>query len=232
MYLLLLLSGVMITDHTPAWAQSPGAGFSAYATLTSDYPNRGISQTDESAALQLGVDYQHGSGFFIGAWISNVDFATEILRDEPRETELDYYVGYSWLRRNWSVAATLAHYSYPKASVRYDYTEVSGTVGFRERFYYTLSYADGLLSHENSALGHEFGVEWPLPWSTRLGVALGRFDSDEVLNGAYDHWNIGISKSVKRLVLDLRYYDTEYGVVSPWGTPLQKSWVVSVSYRL
>ena len=73
MDLLLLSGGLMVAQHTPTWGQAPGTGFSAYATLTSDYPHRGISQTDESAALQVGVDYQHGSGFFAGGWVSNVD---------------------------------------------------------------------------------------------------------------------------------------------------------------
>ena len=228
----LLLCGVLILAPVPVWGQGPSAGFSAYATLTSDYPNRGISQTDESAALQVGVDYQHDSGFFLGAWISNVDFATERRRDEPRETELDYYVGYSWLRRNWSVVATLAHYSYPTTSVSYDYTEVSGAIEFRERFYYMLSYTDGLLSHENSALGHELGIGWPLPWSMQFGAAVGRFDSDELRGGAYDHWNVGISRPIRNFGLDLRYYDTDYNEVSPLGTPLRESWVVSLSYQL
>ena len=227
---LLLISTVLM--QAPAWGQAVEAGFSAYATLSSDYPHRGLSQTDESGALQLGLDYQHGSGFFVGAWISNVDFRTEILRDEPRETEVDFYVGYSWLRPNWSVAATLARYSYPGTSVSYDYTEVSARIDFRERFSYTLAYTDGILSHENSALNHELGIEWPLPWGMRLGGAVGRLDSDELRGGDYDHWNVGVSKPIRSFGVDVRFYDTDYAVVSPLGIPLDDTWVVSVSYQL
>ena len=227
---VFLVSTVLI--HSPTWGQAVGEGFSAYATLSSDYPHRGLSQTDESGALQLGVDYQHGSGVFFGAWISNVDFRTEILRDEPRETELDYYVGYSWLRPNWSVAATLARYSYPGTSVSYDYTEVSGRIDFRQRFSYTLAYTDGILSHENSALSHELGIEWPLPWGMSLGGSVGRLDSDELRGGDYDHWNIGISKPVRSFGVDVRFYDTDYDAVSALGIPLDDTWVVSISYQL
>ena len=228
----LALIGPTIVAHTPVWGQTQDSNFSAYATLSSDYPNRGISQTDETAALQLGVDYQHRSGLFAGAWVSNVDFRTESFRDEPRAIEVDYYVGYNWLTEDWSLAATLVHYSYPGASFNYDYTELIGRIGFHERFYYTLSYTDGLLSHDSSALGHELEIEWPLPWSTRLGAALGRFDSADVGGGAYEHWNIGISKPVRRFGLDLRYYDTDYDRVSPLGIPLRASWVLSLSYQL
>lgn len=39
---------------------------------TSDYRFRGVSQTQNAAALQGGVDYVHKSGFYIGNWNSTV----------------------------------------------------------------------------------------------------------------------------------------------------------------
>ena len=228
----LIVIALVAAPHGPAGGQVTGSGFSAYVTLSNDFVYRGLSQTDESAALQIGMDYQHKSGFFAGGWVSNVDFSTERRRTEPREIELDYYVGYSWLARDWSVAATLARYSYPNTSVSYDYTEVSGSFGFLDRFFYTLSYTDGLLGHPNSGLGQEFGFESPLPWGTRFAASVGRLDSNDVIGGAYDHWNVGISKQVQRFGVDVRFYDADYARVSPLGVPLRKSWVVSVSYQL
>ncbi|SEL45104.1 conserved hypothetical protein [Colwellia chukchiensis] len=40
------------------------AELSVTGTLTSDYVFRGVSQTDSSAAVQVGVDYEHENGFF------------------------------------------------------------------------------------------------------------------------------------------------------------------------
>ena len=231
--LLLPLLGVGLGGHTPAaFAQGPDSSLSTYLTMSTDFAHRGISQTDESAALQLGVDYQHQSGFFIGAWVSNVEYVTEASRTDPRDIELDYYVGYSWQMSDWSLAATLVRYTYPGASESYDYTELSGSVGFRERFFYTVSYTDGLLAQAASAMNHEIGIELPLPWSTQFDASVGHFDSNDVRAGDYDHWNLGFSKQVHRLVLDLRYYDTDYTLVSHLGTPLRESWVFSVSYTL
>ena len=39
-------------------------------SLTSDYKFRGISQSDESPAIQGGLDYAHDSGFYVGTWAS------------------------------------------------------------------------------------------------------------------------------------------------------------------
>ncbi len=231
--LLLPLLGIGLGGHTPAaFAQGPDSSLSTYLTMSTDFPHRGISQTDESASLQLGVDFQHQSGFFVGAWVSNVEYVTEISRTDPRDIELDYYGGYSWQTSDWSLAATLARYTYPGASVSYDYTELSGSMEFQQRFSYTVSYTDGLLGQDASAMNHEFGIELLLPWSTQFGASVGRFDSADVQGGAYDHWNLGISKQVHRLGLDLRYYDTDYTLVSHLGTPLHESWVFSVSYTL
>jgi uncharacterized protein (TIGR02001 family) len=46
----------------------------ATVTATSDYDFRGITQTAQDPALQASVDYAHDSGFYAGAWGSNVDF--------------------------------------------------------------------------------------------------------------------------------------------------------------
>src|ERR1700734_3780005 len=40
---------------------------------TSNYIYRGVSQTYNGAALQLGASYQSAFGWFAGAWGSNVD---------------------------------------------------------------------------------------------------------------------------------------------------------------
>ncbi len=231
--LLLTALGIGLGGRTPAaFGQATDSSFSTYLTISSDYPHRGMSQTNESAALQVGVDFQHHSGFFVGGWISNVEYVVEVFRAEPRDIELDYYAGYNWQTSDWSLAATLVRYTYPGSSVSYDYTELNGRIGFRQRFFYTVSYTDSLLAQDASAINHELGIELPLPWSMQFGASVGRFDSDDVRAGDYDHWNLGISKQVRQLSLDLRYYDTDATFVSHLGTPLHESWVFSVSYTL
>ena len=57
--------------------------------LSTDYMFRGVSQTDDGVALQLGLDYSHISGLQAGLFASNVDYNT------PTRREQDVYIGYS-----------------------------------------------------------------------------------------------------------------------------------------
>ena len=68
-------------------AESP---LSWSVAATSDYVFRGVSQTDESPALQAGFTYSAPMGFYAGAWASNVDFG-----DGGPDAELDTYIGYN-----------------------------------------------------------------------------------------------------------------------------------------
>lgn len=214
-------------------AQLSGDNLGAYLTLGSDYRNRGLSQTGEDASVQIGIDYQHDSGFFAGGWVANVEFAAEQrIRSDPRDLEFDYYAGYQRQLDDWSLTGTLVHYSFPGASVSYDYSEVFGNIGYRERIFLNISYTDSLLSHNQSALNYELSVALPLPWSMELGAALGSFESDDVVGGDFAHWHLGVSKLVGRLVLDLRYHDTDYDFVTHLGDPASERWVFSLSYRI
>ncbi len=62
-------------------------------SLTSDYKFRGISQSDESPAIQGGLDYAHDSGFYVGTWASSVDFDTNGAGYDG-SLELDVYAGF------------------------------------------------------------------------------------------------------------------------------------------
>jgi uncharacterized protein (TIGR02001 family) len=59
-------------------------------TVVSDYDFRGITQTSQDPALQGSIDYSHDSGFYVGAWGSNVDFGD--CCDE--NVEVDIYAGF------------------------------------------------------------------------------------------------------------------------------------------
>src|SRR6187200_2427346 len=53
-------------------AAAANAQVSSTVTLTSDYDFRGFSQSATDPAIQASLDYAHESGWYVGAWASNV----------------------------------------------------------------------------------------------------------------------------------------------------------------
>ena len=102
-----------------ACASLAHAQFSSTVTLTSDYHYRAITQTAGDPALQASLDWAAESGFYVGAWASNVDFGD--CCDE--EIEVDGYVGFAGGDEvTWDVG--LVYYYYPGAD-DLDYPELA-----------------------------------------------------------------------------------------------------------
>lgn len=73
------------------------AGTSGSVSLTSDYIFRGISQTDQDPALQAGLEFAADSGFYAGAWGSNISWLSDLTAagvPVSSSLELDVYGGY------------------------------------------------------------------------------------------------------------------------------------------
>jgi uncharacterized protein (TIGR02001 family) len=65
-FLTLLLAVGFSTAH---------AQLSTNVGLVSDYRFRGVSQSNNGAAVQGGIDYAHSSGLYVGNWNSSVSSA-------------------------------------------------------------------------------------------------------------------------------------------------------------
>jgi uncharacterized protein (TIGR02001 family) len=87
----LMISNVARAEDAPA---SPHT-FAYNVGLYSDYIFRGISQTNNDFALQGGVDYSHSSGFYLGAWASNISWLTDAAAYTSSSMELDLYGGFA-----------------------------------------------------------------------------------------------------------------------------------------
>lgn len=211
-------------------AQPAAQRLSGYVTLATGYWKHGLAQNDD-LSLQLGIDYQHRTGFFVGASAANVEFAEDYGRAEPRELEASLYVGFNRRHPSWSWTAALGRYSYPKAGNDYAYGSATGTIGFRDRVFYSVSYSDRYYGVLRASLDQEVSIAFPLRGDYEIGAALGKF---RVRSSSLDitHWNVGVSKLVRRVALDLRYYDGSYPRLSYFGDPDGDHAVLSVSYGL
>ncbi len=66
--------------------------------LFSQYIFRGYTQTHNDPALQGGFDVEHSSGFYVGAWASNISWLKESPWDaytDGGSAEIDLYAGYA-----------------------------------------------------------------------------------------------------------------------------------------
>jgi uncharacterized protein (TIGR02001 family) len=175
---------------------------------TSDYVFRGITQSNFEPALQGGLDYAFGdSGFYVGAWGSNVDYNDA---DGP-DIELDTYVGYSVdVSDQWNLDFSVVHYAYFGARDAYgdiDYTEFFAKTTWNEMLTFTVAYANDYANLDYSSLYFNLAGTWEVGngFSLNAGVGHSEFSDD---NGGYTDWNLGVSRQFGPVNAAINYYDT------------------------
>ena len=86
----------------PAKEEKPSYTVAYNVGLFSQYIFRGLTQTNNHAALQGGVDFTHDSGFYLGSWGSNISWLSDPYPNSgdasPYKSggslELDFYGGF------------------------------------------------------------------------------------------------------------------------------------------
>jgi uncharacterized protein (TIGR02001 family) len=225
-----VLLSILLSAAGGAAVAQDSPSLNGYITLANGYWNRGLSQND-GLSVQLGIDYQQKAGWFVGAWAANVDYEFEKTWAQPRKIESEIYGGYHRRNGNWSWTAMLGRYFYPDTKISYDWNELTATVGYRDRIYYTAAYTDRYYGIWHSSLSQELSFSQPLRGNFEIGAALGHV---EVAGTPieYTHWNLGVSKVLRHLAIDLRYYESSYDYAGFLGDPKHPAWVLSVSYAL
>lgn len=123
-----LTSGVAVAEVT------------ANAAATSNYIWRGITQTSDQAAVQGGIDWSGGPGFYAGTWVSNVNFD-----NSDDGYEMDVYAGWGGETGSFAYDLGILTYQYP-VTPQFNFTEIyaSGTFNVLTLgFNYTVDAASG-----------------------------------------------------------------------------------------
>jgi uncharacterized protein (TIGR02001 family) len=196
-------------SSSSVFAQGPWS-LSANIGVVSNYMWRGMTQTDDQAAIQGGLDANHASGFYAGTWVSNVDFGAG-----GANYELDLYTGYNipFADDNARLGFNLGYYAYPDSNAEIDFSEISITGGygyFSAGIYYTIwgddDNEDTLF--DSGDLYYGANVDIPLPQGFGIGLFTGYYDfrHDDVTvdidalgrpvikSADYWHWGLNISK--------------------------------------
>ncbi|CAA6801271.1 MAG: Unknown protein [uncultured Sulfurovum sp.] len=185
---------------------------SANISAVNNYVWRGMTQTNNTAAIQGGFDVDM-NGFYVGTWTSNVDFSEG---QGKGDIEVDGYVGYS---------GELATLEYDLGFIRYGYLTDSSLNG--NEIYFSLSKNFGLISFGATYSKGLEDVPDDIALNTSIVVmqdynfdlAYGHYDQ----NGEY--YSIGLSKSFDKIDFSLIYHN-----FSPedLGSENQKNVVVGV----
>lgn len=191
------------------------AEVSGNVALATDYRFRGISQTDRDPAIQGGFDWAHDSGFYVGAWASNVAFGGS--------SEMDFYGGWAKdLNDNLSVDFGYLYYAYPGdgADPKLDYQELYASLGFYGATVgvnYSDDYFGGvrnfwyLYGDYSLPLGENFSIDAHVAWNV--------FEDESELatflvtsgdpGDNYIDYSIGVSTSALGLDFSIAYVGTD-----------------------
>ena len=194
-----LASAVQAQDSQIAWN----------AAVTSDYVFRGVSQSEEDAAISGGVDLTSGV-FYAGAWASNVAFPG----DPETDAEIDVYGGVrpEFAGFNWDFGMVGYFYAGEPGGADYGYVELKaaasrafGPATLGAAIYYS---PDFFGAAEDEATYVEANAAFSPADKWTVSGAVGRQFLSSDLD--YAAWNLGAAYQLTdRLALDLRYHDTD-----------------------
>jgi len=183
---------------------------------TSNYIWRGVTASANEAAVSGGIDYNHDSGFYAGAWTSSlgntdgeqgeIDPATSEPTSSPAGSELDYYAGFGGAFGDFSYDINVTAYTYPQLK-DWDFTEVgvSGTysfftVGLNSTVASDVEDVDGQAdAFIEGDMYYYISADMPLANDYSVAVTYGSYQfEDDGVGGEeldYSHYQLAVTKS-------------------------------------
>jgi uncharacterized protein (TIGR02001 family) len=216
-----------IEEATPV--EEEESMFSWNAALTSDYVFRGVSQTDEEPALQLGADLAFDNGFYIGAWGSNVDFG-----EGSPDIELDTYIGWNHdLSDTWNLDLMLTRYNYLGEDDDFgdgDYNELIGALAYDEMLTFTVGYTNDVYNLSENAWYYAVAGSWELGGGFGLDAGIGRStfaDATEIED--YTDWQLSVNRDFGPVNIAAGWYDTDSNGEYNFGDTADGRFVLTLS---
>jgi uncharacterized protein (TIGR02001 family) len=199
-------------------------GAAAHAELSgtvgavSDYDFRGISLSAKDPALQGSIDWAAESGFYAGAWASNIDYGDGY----DGNIELDLYGGFTGETAGglgWDVG--LVWYLYPDSSENRtrcrdeeldceisDYPELYAGVTYKW-FEFKQWYSNDLAGSDEDGFYTEGNASFELPAGFGLNLHLGYNYGDAFEDTEYLDYSIGVGYTLGNFDLELKWVDND-----------------------
>jgi uncharacterized protein (TIGR02001 family) len=190
----------------PAPAPEPAPPFSVNVGLASSYIYRGLNQSDYKPALQIGADYVHSSGFYVGVWASSIRWVKDFGLGSAN-VETDIYAGYKGEAGPVAYDVGVLQYVYngsvTKGAVRANTTElyVAGTIKmFTLKYSHVVSNAIFATPNSKNSGYLDLSASFPINDALAINAHVGRQiikNTGGKVEAAYDFGNgLGLSGGV------------------------------------
>jgi uncharacterized protein (TIGR02001 family) len=203
-----LAAGLALAATTAAAGE-----FSSTVTAVSDYDFRGVSLSAKDPALQASLDWAHDSGFYLGAWASNIDYGSDV----DGNIELDLIAGFSGeINDGLGYDLGIVWYTYPDSSGSelkskiIDYPEIYaglswGPLEFKQWF--TNDYGGSDMDASYSELNASFELPAGVTLNLHGGYNYGEYFHQTWEN--YFDYSVGLGYSVNHFDMELKVTGTE-----------------------
>lgn len=162
--------------------------------VTSNYIWRGVTQTDDDAAVQGGIDYVHDSNLYLGAWTSSYG--------NGNGYELDLYGGYQGSIGEIPFDVGIILYQYPVDNTGQDAIEVYGKFDF-ELFYTMAAFTiDKDDTSQDNDLYLNIGTDIELRQGLDMTLLFGMYEFDDPGAEDYKHFHVSLKKEEFVFALD------------------------------
>lgn len=156
--------------------ESVGLTVTTTPALTSDYLFRGLSQTRSRPAAQVTLDVEHTSGIYVGAFLSNANFAGTNIRQE-----LDLSAGYRFAVGDLKLDLGVTWFGYPgydRPPGGFDAAWYEGTIRASYevapmKFVGQVAYSPNFNFESGNAVYAEVGFDLSLDFGITLGARAG-----------------------------------------------------------
>jgi len=184
----LSISMLLMASAFTATSAHAVEGLSANAAASSNYLWRGVTQTTNSAAVSGGIDYENASGFSVGTWVSNADWA------ENMTYELDVYAAYAnEFDNGLGYSIGYIYYAYD-SDAEADFSEVNFSLSYDA---YSITYNTLVDSDGGGDFGDDTYISADATFEISEGLALafhlGSYDFDA--DGDYVDYGVSLSKN-------------------------------------
>jgi uncharacterized protein (TIGR02001 family) len=184
-------------------------GFSAITSVSSSFPYRGYSKSDNGPTARANLDYSHRSGWFVGTTVARVDFGDRNYRNRAN-VEFYPYVGFGFEPTDrLRLEASVARYVFdgPIFGRPSDYNEYRAEIRYSDWLGVKLEFADDGYHRGGTILNSEVTARFPLTANLAASAGIAYNYADISLINSALYWNLGLTWFYRFLALDIRYAD-------------------------